>query len=57
MFGLTPIAGAAFAALTELDPQQESAVAFTGITIQSSGDGQPHENMPPFFVSNWIIKT
>lgn len=57
MFGLSPIAGAAFAALTEPAPQQESAVAVTGITILSSGDGTPHENMPPFFVGNWIIKT
>ena len=29
----------------------------TNISIQATGSGQPHENMPPFLTLNWIVKT
>ena len=57
MFGISAIAGAPIAALTPAAPEQDSASSTTGITVLSSGDGTAHENMPPFFTGNWIIKT
>lgn len=57
MLGLTPISGAAISALVEPTPVQETDLAVTNIEILDSGLGEPHENMPPYFVGNWIIKT
>lgn len=31
--------------------------AYTGISIQNSGGGQSHNNLPPYRVTNFIIKT
>jgi microcystin-dependent protein len=36
--------------------QTNTLIATTGITINSAGGGQPHNNMQPYIVLNYIIK-
>lgn len=44
------------AAASENEITVNTSLATTGITINSTGDGLPHNNMQPFIVLNYIIK-
>lgn len=53
--GISTIVGGATAA-DEVRYTGTTESKTTGITINNSGGGQPHNNMPPYIVMNYIIK-